>query len=134
MLIDNDEKAARRGIRASTATLLLAAALLFASGTGLAPSSASAAQADVGTAAHPSASRAAGATTAPEPEVSPFTTGSITAVTRPQSAGVAGSTDRRLLMVLMMIGFVGMASASVSFWRRSVRDFIQAERKRRGRR
>lgn len=132
MLIDKDEKAARRGIRASTATVLLTVALLFASGSGLAPSPVNAAQADIDTVAPPSASRAADPTTAPEPDISPLTTGSITAVVRPQSAGVAGSIDRRLLMVLMMIGFVGMASASVSFWRRSIRDFIKAERKRRG--
>lgn len=134
MLIDNDEKAARRGIRASAATVLLTAALLLASGPGLAPSPASAAQADLAPgAATPSASRAAGAIVAPEPDVSPLTTGSITAVVRPESTGIAGSIDRRLLMVLMMIGFVGMASASISFWRRSIRDFMQAELKRRGR-
>ncbi len=134
MQIDNDEKAARKGIRASAATVLLTAGLLFASGPGLAPSPASAAQADVAPgAATPSASRAAGATIAPEPDISPLTTGSITAVVRPESAGIVSSIDRRVLMVLMMIGFVAMASASISLWRRSIRDVIQAERKRRGR-
>ncbi len=123
MLIDNEEKAARKGIRASAATVLLTAALLLASGPGLAPQPASATQADL----------AAGATIAPEPDVSPLTTGSITAVVRPESAGIASSIDRRVLMALMMIGFVGMASASISLWRRSIRDVIQAEQKRRGR-
>ncbi|RYC11944.1 hypothetical protein [Ciceribacter ferrooxidans] len=134
MLIDNKEKAARKGIRASAATVLLTAALLFAWGPGLAPSPASAAQADLAPgAATPSALRAAGATIAPEPDVSPLTTGSITAVVRPRDAGIASSVDRRVLMALMMIGFVGMASASISLWRRSIRDVVQAEQKRRGR-
>ncbi len=134
MLIDNEEKAAHKGTRASAATVLLTAGLFFASGTGLAPSPVSAAQTDFAPgAATPPVSRAAGATIAPEPDVSPLTTGSITAVVRPESAGIAGSIDRRVLMALMMIGFVGMASASISLWRRSVRDVIQAEQKRRGR-
>ncbi|WP_416795426.1 hypothetical protein [Ciceribacter azotifigens] len=133
MLIDNDEKAARKGIRASAATILLTAGLLLGSGPGLAPLPASAAEADLAPgAAAPSALRAAEAIVAPEPEVSPLTTGSITAVVRPESAGIAGSIDRRVLMVLMMVGFVGMASASITFWRRSIRDVIQAERRRRG--
>ncbi|MCO6178878.1 hypothetical protein [Ciceribacter sp. RN22] len=121
-------------------TVLLTAVLLLPSGVGLAGTPARAAmQVTVAQAAPappgPStpAPPSAGITEAPEPDISPLTTGSITPAIRPQSAGVMGSIDRRLLMALMMIGFVGMASASVSLWRRSIRDFIQAERKRRGR-
>ncbi len=140
MLIDNEEKTARRNTRASIATVLLTAVLLLPSGAGLAGTPARAAmQTPVAQAAPAPAgpstlsSPSAGTTEAPVPDISPLTTGSITPAVRPQSAGVVGSIDRRVLMALMMIGFVGMASASVSLWRRSIRDFIQAERKRRGR-
>lgn len=140
MLIDNEEETARRRTRAGITTVLLAAVLLLPSGVGLAGTPAHAAMpapVEQATSVPPQPSTPAppSATTtgAPEPDISPLITGSITPAVRLQSAGVMGSIDRRLLMALMMIGFVGMASASVSLWRRSIRDFIQAERKRRGR-
>lgn len=139
MLMDDEEKTACRRARTGAATALLAAAFLLAPGLGIVSSAASAraqtqsaSPAKAPLPAHATAERPAPGP-ATEVATSPLTTGSIATATRPAATGTARSLDRRVVMALLMLCFVGMAAASLSFWRHSIRDVIRAENRRHGR-
>lgn len=66
---------------------------------------------------------------APTPAAASILAKTAAGVSLPQTATPA---DRRIMMGLLMLGFVAMASACMAFWRRSIKDVLQAEGKRRG--
>ncbi|MCM2477511.1 hypothetical protein HGO38_29105 [Rhizobium sp. CG5] len=66
--------------------------------------------------------------TAPAPDAGRIPTETAFLVTPPQTVLPA---DRRIIMGLLLLSFVAMASACMAFWRRSIKDMLQAQGKRR---